>query len=153
METQNYRRGNIRLDIPFHLLKRTIIRSLEVKFQNKIQTAKSGTESTVKTDTGNINNRKFVSEPLFQTERNAWKEPVINTNGEINSKNTHWLRGLDGKYGRWDEILRDILNGKLKIVRNRKPMTPKVYDTSERDGRHAPMRTNPEDYTTATHRR
>ena len=31
--------------------------SLENKFQNKIQTAISGTESTVKTDTGKINNR------------------------------------------------------------------------------------------------
>ena len=63
---------------------------------------------------------------------------------------------------------RDILNGKLKIVQNRKQTasdteeeddydddeempeeigtpTPKVYDTSERDGRYAPIRTNTEE--------
>ena len=77
----------------------------------------------------------------------------------MNPKNRHYLRDLDGKYGRWAEIFRDILNGKLKIVRNRKATdtdteeddddeddeelpekngTPKVYDTSERDGRYAP---------------
>ena len=67
-----------------------------------------------------------------------------------------------------DEILRDILNGKLKIVQNQKQTasdteeeddydddeemseengtpTPKIYDTSERDGRFTPIRTNPEE--------
>ena len=81
-----------------------------------------------------------------------------NATGEINPKNRHCLRGLDGKYGRWDEILRDILNGKLKIVQNKKRAesetddddedeetpeetgTPIVYDTSERDGRYVPTR-------------
>ena len=92
----------------------------------------------------------------------------MNTTGEINPKNRHCLRGLDGKYGRWYEILRDILNGKLKIVQNKKRAesetddddededdeemqeetgTPIVYDTSERDGRYAPIRTNPEEDT------
>ena len=73
---------------------------------------------------------------------------------------------MDGKYGRWVQILRDILNGKLKIVHNRKATdidteddddneddeelpeengTPKTYDTSERDGRFAPIRTNLEE--------
>ena len=140
-------------------------KSLEGKFQTKIQTAISGTESTVKTDTGKIINRKYISGPLFQTEKKVRKEPAINTSGEINPKNRHCLRGLDGKYGRWDEILRDILNGKLKIVQNRKQTGSdteeeddddddeempeetgtKVYDTSEREGRYAPIRTNPED--------
>ena len=78
-------------------------------------------------------------------------------------KYRHCLRGLDGKYGGWDEILRDILNGKLKILQNRKQPgsdteeeddyydneempeeigtpTPKVYDTSERDGRYATVK-------------
>ena len=76
------------------------------------------------------------------------------------------MRGLDVTYGRWDEILRDILNENLKIVQNQKSTeseteednddedgeempeetgTPKVYDTSERDGRFAPIRTNPEE--------
>ena len=90
---------------------------LERNFQNKIQTAISGTENTVKTDTGKIFNRKLISGPLFQTEKKTRREPAINTNGEINlnPKIRHCLRSLDGKNGRWDEIRRDILNGKLKI--------------------------------------
>ena len=142
-------------------------KSLEGRFQNKIQTAISGTENTVKTDTGKVINRKFISGPLFQTEKKTRRESTINANGEINPKNRHCLRGLDGKYGRWDEILRDILNGKLKLVKARKQTTsdteeddydedeempeevgtptPKVYDTSERDGRYIPIRTNPEE--------
>ena len=59
-------------------------KSLEGRFQNKIQTAVSGAESTIKTDTGKIINRKFILGPLFQTERKARKEPAINTSGEIN---------------------------------------------------------------------
>ena len=103
----------------------------------------------------------FISGPLFQTERRTKTEPAIIESGEINPKNGCLLRGLDGKYGRWDEILRDILNGKLMIVQNRKATdtdseeddndeeddnveedeelpeengTPRVYHTSERDG-------------------
>ena len=49
-------------------------KSLEGRFQTKIQTAVSGTESTIKTDTGKIINRKLISGPLFQTERKARKE-------------------------------------------------------------------------------
>ena len=140
-------------------------KSLEGRFQNKIQTAVSGTESTIKTDTGNIINGKFISGPLFQIERKARKEPAINISGGINPKNRHCLRGLNGKYGRWDEILQDILNGKLKIVQNPKQPesetededdddeempeetgTPiKVYDTSERNGSYVPIRTSPEE--------
>ena len=72
---------------------------------------------------------------------------------------------MDGKYSRWDEILKDILNGKLKSVPNKKRAesdtedddddedeempeeagTPIVYDTSEKDGRYVPIRTNPEE--------
>ena len=118
----------------------------------------------MKTDTGKIINRKFISGPLFQTERRTKKEPKVNTSSEINPKNRHCLRGLDGKNGRWDGILRDILNGKLKIVQNRKATnteteddddeddedvpeeigTPKTLDTSERGGKYIPIRTNPE---------
>ena len=108
-------------------------KSLERRFQNKIQTADSGTESTIKTDTGKIINRKFISGPLFQTERKARKEPAINTSGEINPKNRHCLRGLNGKYGRWDEILRDILNGKLKIVQNPKQPESETEDEDDDD--------------------
>ena len=61
-------------------------------------------------------------------------------------------------------MLRDILNGKLKIVRNRKTSVTETevedddddeempeetgnrsYDTSERDGRYEAIRTNPEE--------
>ena len=85
----------------------------------KIQTAIDGTENTVKTDTGKIIHRKFILGPLFQTEKKNLRDTAL-TNAGITPKNRHCLRGLDGKYGRWDEILRDILNGKLKIVQNRK---------------------------------
>ena len=143
---------------------------MEGKFQKKIQTAISGTESTIKTDSGKIINRRFISEPLFQ--RKSRKEPVTNATGEINPKNRHCLRGLDGKYGRWDEILRDILNGKLKIVQNKKragsetddddededdeetpeeTRTPIVYGTSEIVGRYVPIPTNPEEDTLQLH--
>ena len=100
------------------------------------------------------------------TERKSRRQPALNTTGERNAKNRHCLRGLDGKYGRLDEILRDILNGKLKIVQNKKRAesdtddddddeddeempeetgTPIIYDTSEKDGRFVPIRTNPEE--------
>ena len=81
---------------------------------------------------------------------------------EDNTEKPICLRGLNGKYGRWVEILRDILNGKLKIVHNRKRAESdteddddddeeempedtgdRVYDTSERDGRYEPIRTSP----------
>ena len=64
----------------------------------------------------------------------------------------------------WDAILREKLNGILKIVQNRReadsntdnyddddeePMPEETgyhtYDTSERDGRHEPKQTKPED--------
>ena len=81
------------------------------------------------------------------------------------------------KSSRWEEKLRDNLNGKLKIVQNRKSTgsdteeeneddddeqmpeetgtsTPKVYDTSERGGRYEPIRTKPgRGRITTTHRR
>ena len=95
-------------------------KSLKGRFQNKIQTAIGGTESTVKMDTVKLINRYVISGPLFQTEKKKRREPAIIINGEINPINRHCLRGLDGNYGRWDEILRDMLNGKLKIVQNRK---------------------------------
>ena len=136
---------------------------LEGRFQNKIQTAIDGTENTIKTDTGKIISRKFISGPFFQTEKKGRNDTAL-INAEITPKNRHCLRGLDGKYGRWDEILRDILNGKLKIVQNRKTSISesedddddddeemleetgnRSYDTSEREGRYEPIRTNPEE--------
>ena len=148
---------------PIYLVEKNYNKKLlEGRFQKKIQKAISGTESTVKTDTGKINS---FQGSLFQTERRAKKELKVNTSGEINPKNRHCLRGLNGMYGRWDKILRDILNGKLEIVQNRKTTdteteddddkddgdlleeigTPKTYDTSERGEKYIPIRTNPEE--------
>ena len=42
---------------------------LEGRFQKNIQIAIDGTKNTVKTDTGKIIHRKFISGPLFQTEK------------------------------------------------------------------------------------
>ena len=119
----------------------------------------------METDAGKIISRKFISGPLFQTEKKTRREPIPTTNNEIQPKNRRCLRGLDGKYGPRDEILRDILNGKLKIVQNRRKADtdteeevddgddeemPKTtgrpnYDTSERNGRYVPIHTNPEE--------
>ena len=47
-------------------------KSLEGRFQKKLQTAVSGTEHTVTTDTGKIIHRKFISEPIiFQRDKKA----------------------------------------------------------------------------------
>ena len=148
---------------PFKIVEKNITKkSLERRFQNEIQTAIDGSENTVKTDTGKIIHHKFISRPLFQHEKKSRKDTAL-TNAEITPINHHCLRGLDGKYGRWDEILRDILNGKLKIVQSRKTSVSEIededddddeempeetgnrnYDTSERDARYEPIRTNPE---------
>ena len=103
---------------------------------------------------------------IVSDRKKGQKKPALSTTREINPKNQHCLRGMDWRYDRWDEILRDILNGKLIIVQNKKRTesdtddddddgddeempeetgTPTVYDTSERDGRYVPIRTNPED--------
>ena len=80
---------------PFYFVEKNHNKkSLEGRFQKKIQKAIGGTESTVKTDTGKTTNRKFISGPLNQTERRAKKESTINTSGEINPKNRHCLRTL-----------------------------------------------------------
>ena len=49
-------------------------KSIEGKFQKQIQSAIDGTENTVKTDTGKITHQKFISGPLFQTEKRSRKE-------------------------------------------------------------------------------
>ena len=77
---------------PFSLVEKNHNKkSLEGRFQNKIQTAMSGTENTVKTDTGKVINRKFISGLLFQTEKKTRRVSTINANGEINPKNRHCL--------------------------------------------------------------
>ena len=119
---------------PFRFVEKNYNRkSLEGRFQNKIQTAISGTESTIKTDTEKIINRKLISGPLLHAERKARKESAINTSGKINPDKRRCLRGSNGKYGRWDEILRDILNEKLKIVRNPKQPESDPEDDDDDD--------------------
>ena len=132
-------------------------KSLEGRFQKKLQTAISGTEQTVTTDTGKVIHRKFISGPIvFQKERKA--APKIGDN--ITPKNRHCLRGVDGKYIQWNEVLRDVLNGKLKIVPSQRTGTDteseegeidddesdfENHDTSEKDGVYRPVTTSPED--------
>ena len=108
-------RNSVRYPFKF-LEKRHNRKSLEGRFQSKIQTAISGTENTVKTDTGRIIHRKLISGPLFQSEKRHRRSSAPTVSAKITPKNRHCLRGLDNKYGKWDEILRDILNGKLRIV-------------------------------------
>ena len=158
---------------PFNFVeKRHNRKPLEGMFQSKIQTAISGTKNTVKTDTGKIIHRKLISVSLFQSDKRNGRETVPAVSAEITPKNRHCLRGLDGKYGKWDEILRDSLNGKLRIIQNKKRTETDweddedddddqeeeipeeagiVYDTSERDGRYEPIRTDPENDTLQLH--
>ena len=88
-----------------------------MKISKNIQTAVNGTEHTVTTDSGKIIHRKFISDPVvFQKKRKI--APKI---GEtITPKNRHCLLVVDGKGIQWKEILRDVLNGKLKIVQNQR---------------------------------
>ena len=83
---------------PFQFVEKNYNKkSLEGKFQSKVQTAIRGTESTIKTitgkfipekyHTGKIINRIFISDPLFQTERKIRKEPAMHATGEMNHKN------------------------------------------------------------------
>ena len=98
------------------------------------------------------------------SEKRHRRESAPAVSAEITPKNRYCLQGIDGKYGKWDEILRDILNGKLRIVQNEKHTETvsededdddddeeempeeagKTYDTSERGGRYAPIQTDPE---------
>ena len=117
----------------------------------------NGTEHTVTTVTGKIIHRNFISDPsVFQKERKI--APKIGDT--ITPKNRHCLRGVDGKYIQWNEILIDVLNGKLKIVQNQRTESDSEseegeiedeesdfenHDTSEKDGRYQPIATSPED--------
>ena len=132
-------------------------KSLDGRFQKNLQTAVNGAEHTVTTDTGKIIHRKFISGPIaFQKE---WKAaPKIGVN--ITPKNRLCLRGVDGICIQWNEVLRDVLNGKLKIVQNQRTESDSEseegeiedeesdfenHDTSERKGCYRPVTTSPED--------
>ena len=132
-------------------------KSFEGRFQRKLRTTVSGTEHTVTTDTGKVIYRKFISEPnIFQGDRKT--APKIGDT--ITPKKRHCLRGVDGKYIQWNEILRDVLNGKLKIVQKQRTESDSEseegeiedeesdfenHDTSEKDGKYKPVTTSPED--------
>ena len=73
-------------------------KSLEGRFQKKIQTAIDGTENTVKQIREKQYAVKFISGPLFQTEKKNPKDTAL-TDAEITPKNRHCLIGLEGKYG------------------------------------------------------
>ena len=113
---------------------------------------------------GKVIHRKLISGPLFESDKRHRRETVTAVSAEITPKNGHRLRGLDGKYRKWDEILCDILNRKLRIVQNKNctetdseddeddddeeveksEETGRVYETSESVGRYEPIQTDPE---------
>ena len=74
--------------------------------------------------------QKFISGPIvFQKERKAAKK----IRDIITPKNRHCLRGVDGKYIQWNEILRDELNGKLKIIQNQRTESDSESEEGEID--------------------
>ena len=125
----------------------------------KLQTAISGTEHTVTTETGKTKHRNFISDPIiFQKKK---EKQNAHRKMELPSlrKSKHCLRGVDGKYIQWNEILRDVLNRKLKIMQNKKTKIDtegeegevedeegdfENHGTSEKDG-YRPITTSPED--------
>ena len=46
-------------------------------------------------------------------------------------KNRHCLRGGDRNYFQWNEVLRDILNGKVKIIQNRTRVSESESESEE----------------------
>ena len=86
---------------------------MEGRFQKKITNRSKWYGTAVTTDTGKVIHRKINSGPtVFQKKKKA--APKIGDN--ITPKKRHCLRGVDGKYIQWNEVLRDVLNGKLKII-------------------------------------
>ena len=69
--------------------KRHNRKSLEGRFQSKIQTALSGNKNSVKTDTGKTIHRKIISGPLFQNERRHRRESAPIVSAKITPKNLH----------------------------------------------------------------
>ena len=58
--------------------------------------------------------------PKKQNSAGKKEERAQQIRDKITPKNGHCRRDVDGKYIWWNEILRDILNGKLKIIQNQK---------------------------------
>ena len=132
-------------------------KSLEGRFQKKITNGSKlyGTHRNHRYRKSNP--PIFISEPII-IQRDKRTAPKI---GEtITPKNRNCLREVDGKYIQWNEILRDVLNGKLKIVQNQRNESESEseegeiedeesdfenHDTLENDGRYKPVTTSPED--------
>ena len=102
---------------PFKLVeKNDNTKSLEGKFRKKIQTAISGTEHTVTTESGKFVRRKHnLGSIVFQTEKKKERAPQIRH--KITPKNLHCLRGVDGKYIQWSQ--------KVKKAKSTKKVTSK----------------------------
>ena len=90
---------------------------------------------------GKNNKPKIHFGPIISDREESGREQIPLTDNEIQPKNRHCLRELDGKYGRWDEILRDILNGKLKIVQNRKKTETDTEEEDNEDDEEMPETT------------
>ena len=75
--------------------------------------------------------RTFTAGPLFHTETKSQRHTAL-TSVEITPRHRHCLRGLDGTYGRLDEIVRDILNGKLNLTSRRRRLVPKTMMTMKK---------------------
>ena len=130
---------------------------MEGRCEKKIQTAVKGTEHTVTTDTGKIIHQKFITDPIvFHRKRKS--APIIGDT--ITPKNRLCLRGVDGKYIQWNEIVRAVLNGKRKMVQNQRIQSDaeseegqiddeesdfENHDTSKKGGRFQPITTSLED--------
>ena len=70
-------RKKIPVGSPFNFVEKKHDRkSIEGRFESKIQTAISGTGNTVKTDTGKIIHRKLIAGPLFQSEKRHRRQTV-----------------------------------------------------------------------------
>ena len=80
------------------------------------------------------------------SDREENKAGTDTASQQRNTTEEHFLRGLDGNYGRWDEMLREILNGQQNgketdtdTEEDDDDVMPETtgrptYDTSERNG-------------------
>ena len=139
-------------------------KSLEEKFQTKIQTAISGTESTVKTDTGE-NNKPKIHFGSIVSDGEENKAGTDTANGQRNPAEELTLSTGAGRTVR--PLVRSptgYTQRQIK-VQNRKKKTEtdseeeddfddeeipettgrQTFETSERIGRYVPIQTNPED--------
>ena len=143
------------LRYPFNSVEKNHNRkSLESKFQPKIQIAISGTENT---ETGNITPKIYFGSIISDRQKELEYIGIHNRRRDYTEKPSLSSRPRR-KYCTWDEVLPDIFNGKLRIVRNKRAETDtedegddideddeeKPDEVGKRDGTYAPIRTDPE---------